>query len=124
MADTLTPVDVEQKLRGLVNEMYGAQKALARARDDETAAEIELKRARAKAFHHKDCPKVTRGGYTVGDKDAWLDEQVMDSWVAYRIASTARDVATDNLRVVLAVAETVRSLGASVRQAYSLAGQS
>jgi hypothetical protein len=65
---------------------------------------------------------VTRGGYTVADKDAWIDEQVMNEWVAYKVATTAREVAQDNLRVLLAVAESWRSLGASVRTAYSVAG--
>jgi len=46
----------------------------------------------------------------------------MDEWAQARVATTAREVAVDNLRVVLAIAETVRSLGASVRQAYSLSG--
>lgn len=121
---SLTPVEVEAKLRGLVTEMYAAQKALAEARDRETAAEIALKRARAAAFHHSDCPHVSRGGHTVADRDAWVDTKVMDEWAHARVAVTAREVAQDNLRVVLAVAETVRSLGASVRSAYSLAGVS
>lgn len=119
---TLTPVQVEAKLTGLVNEMYAAQKTLATSRDTETAAEIDYKRARARTTLRQDCPKPTRGGYTTSDKDAWIDEQVLAEWTAYKVATTAREVAQDNLRVVLAVAETVRSLGASVRIAYSLAG--
>jgi hypothetical protein len=35
-----------------------------------------------------------------------------------------REAAVDRLRVLLAQAEIVRSLGASVRQAYELAGTS
>lgn len=121
---SLTPVEIEQKLRDLVNEMYTAQKSLAAARDAETASEIAYKRAKARAFHHSDCPHVSRGGHTVADRDAWIDTKVMDEWAAARVATTAREIATDNLRVVLAVSETVRSLGASVRMAYSLAGTS
>lgn len=119
---SLTPVEIEAKLRGLVNEMYDAQKKLATARDTETTAEVAYKRARAKTTLRQDCPKPTRGGYTTSDKDAWIDEQVIAEWTAYKVALTVREVAQDNLRVVLAVAETVRSLGASVRTAYSLAG--
>lgn len=119
---TLTPVDVEAKLTALVTEMTRAQRDLAAARDAETTAEIDYKRAKARAFHHSDCPHVSRGGHTVADRDAWIDTKVMDEWAHARVATTAREVAQDNLRVVLAVAETVRSLGASVRSAYSLAG--
>ena len=119
---SLTPVQVEAKLTALVNEMYAAQKTLAEARDRETQAELAHKRARAKATLRPDCPKPTRGGYTTSDKDAWIDQQVDAEWAAHKVATMAREVAQDNLRVVLAVAETVRSLGASVRTAYSLAG--
>ena len=122
MSDVLTPVAIEQKLRQMVSEMTGAQRTLAQARDAETTAEIALKRATAAAFHHSDCPHVSRGGHTVGDRDAWISRKVMDEWAQARVATTVREVAVDNLRVVLAVAETVRSLGASVRQAYSLSG--
>lgn len=122
MSDALTPVAVEAKLLALVNDMYQAQKTLGEARDRETAAEVTYKRAKARAFHHSDCPHVSRGGHTVADRDAWVDTKVMDDWAQARVATTAREVAQDNLRVVLAVAETVRSLGASVRSAYSLAG--
>ncbi|MGN6128554.1 MAG: hypothetical protein ACTHON_18500, partial [Humibacter sp.] len=109
---SLTPVQVEAKLTALVGEMYDSQKALRTARDAETDAEIKHKRAVAAAFHSPDCPKVTRGGYTVADRDAWIDQQCMNTWAAMKVATTAREVAQDNLRVVLAVAETVRSLGA------------
>lgn len=119
---SLTPVDIEARLVGLVTEMTQAQRTLACARDEETQAEIAYKRAKTRAFHHSDCPHVSRGGHTVADRDAWVDSRVMDEWAQARVATTAREVAQDNLRVVLAVAETVRSLGASVRTAYSLSG--
>lgn len=119
---TLTPIEVEDNMRGLINKMYEAQKELATARDTETASEIEYKRAKARVYHRGDCPKVTRGGYTVADKDAWIDEQIMNEWVALKVATTAREVAQDNLRILLAIAETWRSLGASVRTAYGVAG--
>ena len=122
MSESLSPIDIENRLRALVSEMTGAQKTLATARDSETTAEIALKRSTAMAFHHSDCPHVSRGGHTVGDRDAWISRKVMDEWAHARVATTAREVAVDNLRVVLAIAETVRSLGASVRQAYSLSG--
>jgi hypothetical protein len=118
----LAPREIEARLDSLIEEMYAAQKALAEARDVETAAEIEYKRAKARTTLRQDCPKPTRGGYTTADKEAWIDEQVMDQWVAYKIATTAREVAVDNIRVVFGVTESVRSLNASARQAYSTAG--
>jgi hypothetical protein len=49
-------------------------------------------------------PQVTRGGYTTAERDAWVSDQVAD------------------LKFEMDKAEIVRSLGASVRQAYELAG--
>jgi hypothetical protein len=69
-------------------------------------------------------PKVTRGGYTTADRDAWVDEQVSDLRFAYDKATVTREAAQDHMRVLMAQAEVVRSLSASVRQAYELAGRS
>lgn len=122
--DPLSPIDVESKLRSLVTEMTAAQQALRDRRDAETRAEIAYKTAKARAFHDENCPRPSRGGITTAERDSWIDELILDEWSAYRIATTAREIAQDRLRVVLAIAETVRSLGASVRSAYSLAGTS
>lgn len=121
--ESLTPIAVERKLTSLVTELTRAQQALAAARDAETDAEIALRKAKARAYHHPDCPKVTRGGYTVGDRDAFVEEHVQAEWATHRLAVTAREVAADNLRTVRDVAEVVRSLGASVRTAYDMAGR-
>ena len=121
---SLTPVDVERKLTALVSEITRAQQGLAEARNAETEADIAFRKARTVAFHSGACPKVTRGGHTVADRDSWIDAQVSVEWEALRRAETAREIAVDHLRAVLAVAETVRSLGASVRTAYAMAGAS
>lgn len=124
MNEPLTPVDIESALHRVITEMTQAQQALAKARTAETTARVTFKRAEAATFHRTDCPQPKRGEVTVGDRDAWVARQVMDDWEAAEIATTVREVAQDNLRVILAKAETYRSLGASVRTAYSLAGHS
>jgi hypothetical protein len=98
--EALTPLDIERKLRTLVNDLAHAQADLREARD----------------------PKVTRGGYTVAEQAAWVDEECADLKFAADKATVVREAAQDRLRVVLAQAEIVRSLGASVRQAYEMAG--
>jgi hypothetical protein len=67
-------------------------------------------------------PKVARGGFTTAERDAWVDSEVADLQFAYDRAVVARESAQDHLRVLRDQAEIVRSLGASVRQAYELAG--
>jgi len=122
MTDSLTPVQVEAKLRQLVTQLAQAQAALRQARDLEVDARHEYDRARRRAILSDKSPKVTRGGYTVAEQTAWVEQQCEDLKFAADKATVIREAAVDHLRVLLAQAEIVRSLGASVRQAYELAG--
>lgn len=124
MSEPLTPVQVEAKLRSLVTELTRAQEALRQARDYETEQEIGYRKAKLVAAHAEDCPKVARGGPTVADREAWIDQRTHDEWAAYRLAQTMRDNAQDNLRTIRDIAEVVRSLSASVRTAFQMAGAS
>jgi len=120
--EPLTPLAVESRLRQLVTELSRAQAALAQARDLEVDAKHEHDRARRRAILSDKSPKVSRGGYTTADRDAWVDEQVADLKFSSDKATVVREAAQDRLRVLLAQAEIVRSLGASVRTAYEMAG--
>jgi hypothetical protein len=120
--EPLTPVAVEQRLRRLVNDLAAAQIALRQARDEEVDQRHEYDRAKRRAILSDKSPKVTRGGYTTADRDAWVEDQCADLKMAADKATVVREAAQDRLRVLLAQAEIVRSLSASVRTAYSLAG--
>ncbi len=120
--EPLTPLAVEAKLRHLITELTRAQGALAQARDIEVDAKHALGRARRRAMLGGKAPRVARGGTTTAERDAWVDDQVSDLYFAYDRAAVARESAQDHLRVLRDQAEIVRSLGASVRQAYELAG--
>jgi hypothetical protein len=121
-AEPFTPLSIEAKLRQLVNDLARAQIVLREARDAEVDARHEYDRARRRALLSDKSPKVTRGGYTVAEQAAWVDEKCADLKFAADKATVVREAAQDRLRVLLAQAEIVRSLGASVRQAYELAG--
>lgn len=120
----LTPVDIERRLVQLTTQITQAQQELRLARDNETEADIRLKKARLIAANHDGCPKVVRGSTTVAERESWIDDYCIAEWSDFRRATTSREIAQDSLRAVLAVAEVVRSLGSSVRTAYSLAGAS
>lgn len=122
MSEPLTPLEVESKLRSLVNDLAQAQAELRRARDAEVDTRHEYDRARRRALLSEKSPRVTRGGYTVAQQSAWVDEQCADLKFAADKATVIREAAQDRLRVLLAQAEVVRSLGASVRAAYEMAG--
>ncbi|MEV0085235.1 hypothetical protein [Saccharopolyspora sp. NPDC050642] len=122
--ESLTPVQIEQKLRQCVTDLTKAEQALRAARDAETHAEITYRSAYRRAMLSPDCPKVTRGGYTTSERDAWVDDQCSEQWEAYRLAQTQREAAQDHIRTVRDVATAVQSIGALVRTAYAMAGTS
>jgi hypothetical protein len=123
-AEPITPVQIESKLRHLIGDLSNRQETLAKARDAETETEIALRRARAIAAHSEACPVPLRGGFTVGQRDAWIDAQVADEHDAHDRATTMRETALDALRTAQAIAELAQSLNASVRLAYSQASRS
>ena len=122
MSETLSPVQVEAKLRALVNDLAAAQKALARARDAEVDAKHEYEKAKRRHLLSGEAPKVARGGFTTAERDAWVDDKTDDARFAYDKATVIRESAQDHLRTLRDQAECVRSLGASVRLSYELAG--
>jgi hypothetical protein len=121
-AEPLTPPVIEQKLRQLVNDLGLAQAALRQARDLEVDARHSYERGRRRSVLSEKSPKVSRGGYTTMYVTAWVEEQCADLKFAADKATVVREAAQDRLRTLLAQAEIVRSLGASVRQAYEMAG--
>jgi hypothetical protein len=122
--EPLTPLAVETKLRSLVSELTRAQQALAQARDIEVDRKHELNRERRRALLSQERPKVERGGFTTAERDAWVDDRVAALQFDYDKAVITRESAQDHLRVLRDQAEIVRSLGASVRTAYEMAGAS
>lgn len=99
-----------------------AQKELSKARDDEVSKRHALNAARRRVILSDDCPKVSRGGMTTAERDAWVDDKLPELQLAYDLAVTKRESAQDHLRVLREQAEITRSLGTFVRQAYELAG--
>lgn len=120
----LTPPMVEQKLKQLVTDLAKADMALARARDSEVDAKITLRTARNRALLSGNCPRVSRDGWTAAERDAWVEDQVEAEQAAYDALVVTRESAQDHLRVLIHQSEIVRSLGASVRQSWELAGSS
>lgn len=117
---SLTPVQIEQKLTALVSELTRAQQQLAESRDLEVAAEVAYRRAQDTVA--ESAPVVKRGEVTVAEREEWIDRATRSEWEAYRRATARRENWQDYLRVVRDQAEVVRSLGASVRTAYEMAG--
>lgn len=120
--EAMSPIGIENWLRTCVTELTNAERDLRTARDEETNADIAYRSAHRRAMFNPDCPKVTRGGYTTAERDAWVDEQCAFQWQQYRLAMTKRESAQDSLRTKRDIATAVQSIGALVRTAYNLAG--
>ena len=120
--EPLTPVGVERKLRTLVNQLTAAQSTLAGLRDAEVSAKHLFERAHRAALLSADCPKVTRGGFTTAERDAWVEQRCVSEREAFDIAEARRKAAEDHLRTLRDQSVIVATLAKSVNLAYSMAG--
>lgn len=67
---------------------------------------------------------MTRGGYTVAEQSAWVEEECADLKFLADKATVIGEAAQDRLRTLFAQAEVCRSLSTSVRTSYEMAGVS
>jgi hypothetical protein len=120
--EDLTPVECERKLRGLVTQMSQAQTELRNARDAEVDRKHEFEAAKRRAFLSAECPKPTRGGLTVADREVWVDDACAVEQRAYDIATARREAAKDHLQTIRDTSMIVMALLRSVSTAYALSG--
>ena len=119
-----TPAAAESRLRYLDNEMTKAELRLREARDAEVDRKHEYEAAKRRAFLSAECPKPTRGGYTVADREVWVDDQCADEQRAYDIAVAAREAAQDHHRTVRDQAMVAMALLRSGSTAFNMSGVS
>lgn len=120
--EDLTPIDCERRLRTLVTQMSQAQIELRNARDAEVDRKHEYEAAKRRAFLSADCPKPTRGGFTVADREVWVDDACAEEQRKFDIATARREAAKDHLQTIRDQAMVVMSLLRSVSTAYALSG--
>jgi hypothetical protein len=120
--EPLTPVQVEQRLRQMVNDLARATRDLGAARDAEVAAKHRYEDAHRRALLSDDCPKVTRGGYTTAERDAWVETRAAVLQRAYDLAEVARRAAEDHLRTLREQAVVISVIAKSVNAAYMFTG--
>jgi len=120
--EDLMPIDCERKLRSLVNEMTRAERALRKARDLEIDLKHLHKAARRVAFQSPECPTPSRGGYTVADREVWVEGQCAAEERAYDDAVADREYAKDHLVTVREQATSVQSLLRSTWKAFEISG--
>jgi len=116
----LSVVEVEQRLVRINAALGSAVKELAERRKEELAALREFKRAKAKAMFDPACPEVSRGGATVAERDAWVDDKTEEEWHAHAAAEIARESARDHLNVLREQASTLQTIAAGQRTLMKL----
>lgn len=121
--EPLTPTEIEQKLRGLVNSMTRAERLLREARDEETDKELLYRAAHRRAMLSDKCPVVSRSGVTTAYRDAWVDEQCSVELRDYKLAQAKCEAAKDHVRTQRDVVSAVQTLAQLWKTAFSVAGQ-
>lgn len=125
MSEPLTPVQVEAKIRSLVNDIALAELDLRRLRRVHADAQIAEMNAQIRAWYDPDCPQPDRkAGVLAGDKDMWVKRAIKEEAAALISAESDMESGRDSLRSKIAQLNGVQTLSSSVRQAYSMAGQS
>jgi hypothetical protein len=120
--EPMTPMFIERRMVVLINSLTRSQKALADARDVEVAAKHRYEKLHRRVLLSKDCPKVSRGGVTTAERDAWVDERCAAEELDYDLAVATREAASDHLRTLRDQAVLVSALAKSVGMAYATAG--
>jgi hypothetical protein len=117
-----TPVDAENALRWVLRAMHDAARRLAVLRDDEVTAKHRFEAARREAFFDGDCPRPERGGYTVADREAWIERATADERREYELATAAKEAAQDHLRTLNSQSVVLSALAKNVQQTYGVVG--
>lgn len=120
--DPLSLMDSQRQQRWALRAMWEAKKQLALARDDEVECEAAYLSARRRAFFNPDCPVVVRGGVTVADRDAWVDQQVEDLETKWKLAKAATQAAKDHMDTLRAQAILIAGLAKTTQQIHAGAG--
>lgn len=117
-----TPVDAENAMRWALRAMHDTQQQLKQARTDEVNAKHDYESARRAAFFAPECPKPERGGYTVADREAFIERATVNERQRYEIAAMTRDAAQDHLRVLEKQSVVLAALNKNVQAAFNVVG--
>lgn len=117
-----TPVDAEKALRWVLRAMLDAQRELAQARDAEVACKHCYEDAKRRAFFHDDCPKPSRGGFTVADRDAFIEKATAQERQDYELVTATKEAAQDHLRTLNSQSVVLSALAKNVQQTFAVIG--
>lgn len=100
-----------------------AREQLQAARDAEVDAEAAYRAVMRRWLLSDDCPKVRRNGWTVAERDAWVEDKAADEELEWKLARAARQAAAEKLKTVGKQGGFQQSITGSVKEQYRGAGQ-
>lgn len=114
--DPLNPVDVERRIMELSNLIAQGVQQVTNHLRDYRAADAAYDRARAEA-------RLAAEGKTVADRDAQVELATIEERDAADVAEVAYSHVNRRVKAFERELDAIRSVGASVRQMYSVAGR-
>jgi hypothetical protein len=116
--DPQTPPGAEAALQSFSDALEDGRLALAAARDAELVAKNARDAAKRRWTLSEDCPRVARDAFTVAYRDAWVEEQIAGEQLAYDLARTARQAASEHLHTLREQGSIQQSISKSVGDSY------
>jgi hypothetical protein len=118
----ITPAAFEAEMHDLDDRLESLRLQLVDARNCENDAKRDFEIAKVTAAMHPSCPRVRRGEVTVAERQAWIDEHILDKTLALQDAKHLRVIASEALRTAQKQVEVNQSIGASLRTSQSSYG--
>lgn len=119
-----TPETARDRVSRCGTALAAAELELKRSRDAEVDAKHTYEAARRRAMLSKDCPKVTRGGITTAERDAWVEDQAADEEMQFQVAEVRRQSAKDHYETINTQAMLAMAILRSIDTAFNIAGRS
>lgn len=118
----LSLLESQRQQRWALRAMWDATNELKDVRDREVEAEAEYLSARRRAFFRTDCPVPARGGVTVAERDAWIDDQVAGLEEKWKLAKAATQAAKDRMDTIRGQSVLIAALAKTTQQIHGVAG--
>lgn len=115
-----TPVTARNRCRRLGTLLVKAELELNRARAEEMQAEFNWQQSKRKWMWSRECPVVSRGGATVGERDMWVENKASDEELQWRIWKVKREAAKDHYDRVNTQVMLAQSILRSIDRAFSM----
>lgn len=118
--EPLTPPQAEFAVKRATNKVAAATSEFRRAGDELVAAKIAYRKAVVGAAFDPECPVPRRGEVTVGEREAWINQETALEKDLLFAAEIARETAIEALRSARTEHQGAMAINASVREAYRL----